>query len=295
MKSIYTIILLSITTLLLAQKPLEVEDIKKPMSDGTHVGLSILIHQATLDEVKKEWEDEIRGKSRSKPQTEGEEIQIKGTIIPLISNDSINIYSLLTPSKDGVKLDAWFQLKEAGYIDASKEKFYLPAKKLIHDFAVVQYKAAVAKQIEEEGKKLDELEKDFKKLAKEHDKLLKTVSENKVKIENTKNEISTNESDQERQRDLIQTQKKKVTQAGKLSEDAQKDEEKNLKDMEKDLDKMVKNNEKLHKDIVDYEAEIREAEREIAENETERDLKSEEIANQKKAIAKLEGVMENIK
>lgn len=294
MKTIYTLLFSLLALTLLAQNQLEVKDIKKNMSDGEHVGMSILIPDATQDMVKKPWEDAIRGKSKSKAQTVGEEVQIKGTLIPLISNDSMNVYTLFTPSKDGVKMDVWYELKEHGYIDVSKEKYYLPAKKFLYDFAVVQYKEVVKMEIDEADDKLDDLDKEFKKLAKEHDKLLAEVSDNKVKIENTKNEISTNESDQERQRDLIQAQKKKVFEAAKLSEDAKKQEEKNLKSLEKDLEKMVKENEKLHDDIVDYEADIREADREIKENETARELKSEQIADQKKLIAKLKDKLENI-
>lgn len=294
MKTIYTLVLSLFTLALFAQKPVEVEDIKKNMSDGEHVGMSVLIHDATQEMVKKPWEDAIRGKSKSKAQTVGEEIQIIGTIIPLISNDSMNIYSLFTPSKDGIKLDVWFELKEHGYIDVSKEKFYLPAKKFLFDFAVKQYKEVVKQEIEVAEDELDDLDKDYKKLAKDHDKLLATVSDSKVKIENTKNEISTNESDQERQRSLIQAQKKKVYEAAKLSDDAKKQEEKNLKSLEKDLDKMVKENEKLHDKIVDYEADIREAEREIKENETSRELKTDEIEAHKKLIAKLKDKLEKV-
>lgn len=270
-----------------AQKPLVIKDIKKAMSQGTEPGLEVMIHQAEQKDVVNAWEKAIKGKSRSKAENKGDEITILGTNLPIITNDSLNIYSTTTTSKEGVKLEVWFELAD-GFISPKNEQYYLPAKKFVYDFAIAQYKKAVAAELETEQDKLKDLNKELDKLAKEHDKLLASVSKENVQIESIKNEISTNSADQERQRDLIQTQKKKVTQAAKLSEDAKKDAEKELKGMEKDLSKLVKDYEGYHKDIVKCEANIREAEREIANNKTARELQQNEIDKQQKLIQGVE-------
>lgn len=293
MRALFSILLILSCSVAFAQKPLVVKDIKKAMSQGTQPGLEIMIHQAEQKEVIKAWEKAIKGKSKAKPETKDDEISIMGTNLPLITNDSLNIYSITTTSKDGTKLEVWFELKD-GYINPKNEQYYLPAKKFLHDFAVGQYKEAVAAELKTEQDKLDDLIKELDKLAKEHDKLLATVSKENVNIENTKNAISTNQADQERQRDLIQMQKKKVTEAAKVSEDAKKDAEKELKGMEKDLQKLVKDYEGYHKDIVKCEANIREAEREIANNETARDLQQTEIDKQQKLIQSIENKLTGI-
>ena len=293
MRTILSTLLVLSSLAVFAQKPLVIEDINKAMSQGTEPGLSIMIHQAQQKDVIDAWEKAIKGKSRSKAETKGDEIIIIGTNIPLISSDSLNIFSTTTTSNQGTLIEAWFELKD-GFISPKQEQYYLPAKKFLHDFAVGQYKEAVEAELETEQDKLEDLNKELDKMAKEHDKLLASVSKENVQIETIKNKISTNQADQERQRDLIQTQKKKVTQAGKLSEDAKKDAEKELKGMEKDLDKLVKDYEKYHKDIVKCEAKIRDAEREIANNKTERELLQSEIDKQQKLIQSIEDKLEGI-
>lgn len=287
MRTILSILFVMSSLAVFAQKPLVIKDIKKAMSQGTEPGLEVMIHQAEQKDVVNAWEKAIKGKSRSKAENKGDEITILGTNLPIITNDSLNIYSTTTTSKEGVKLEVWFELAD-GFISPKNEQYYLPAKKFVYDFAIAQYKKAVAAELETEQDKLKDLNKELDKLAKEHDKLLASVSKENVQIESIKNEISTNSADQERQRDLIQTQKKKVTQAAKLSEDAKKDAEKELKGMEKDLSKLVKDYEGYHKDIVKCEANIREAEREIANNKTARELQQNEIDKQQKLIQGVE-------
>lgn len=293
MRTILSILFILSSLALFAQKPLVVKDIKKAMSQGTEPGMEVMIHQAQQKEVVNAWEKAIKGKSKAKAESKGDEITIIGTVLPLISNDSLNIYSYTTTSKEGTKLEVWFELKD-GFINPKNEKYYLPAKKFVHDFAVSQYKLAVEEELEAEQDKLKDLEKELDKLAKDHDKLLATISKENVKIENTKNDISTNQADQERQRDLIQVQKKKVTEAAKVSEDAKKDAEKELKGLEKELSKLVKDYEGYHKDIVKSEADIREAEREVANNETARELQQNEIDKQQKLIQAVENKLAGI-
>lgn len=291
---IFLTLSLLVVSLAFGQKPIQVTDMSKAMSKGSRPGLSVLIHESEdLKGVTSAFIKAAKGKSKAKTETVGEETQVLNAGIPIITNDSLNVYATFTPSTEGIKLNVWFETVE-GFVSSKQEKYYLPAKKFLHDFAAEQYREVVRGQIKEEQKKLKDLDKDLDKLNKDNDKLLSTVSENRVKIENIKNDISVNESDQERVRGQIQAQKKTVDQARNISEDAFKSAEKELKSLEKQLDKLVKEHENYYKQINDLESDIREAERDIIDVENDREVLLGKIKDQKDVIAKLESKLENI-
>lgn len=274
-----------------AQETIEIVPVTGKMSKGENAGFEFMIWQATEELVSKDWEKAIRGESKSKPEEKGDELVIVGTLLPSITADSLNVYSQMIPSKEGLKMTVWVEHAD-GYVTKDNEQLYLPLEKFLHEFAATKYREAVEKEIELEEDVLKDLEKEQDKLGKEHDKLLADISKNEVRIQETKNKIGTNESDQENQRGLIQAQKKKVQKT--KNEEAKDAEEKVLKDLEKDLKKLVKEHEGYHKDVVKMQSEIREAERDVSDNELARNLKQEEIEKQKVKLQGIQAKLSNI-
>lgn len=293
MKWIYFCIIMGCTTMVWAQQPIKLTPITANMSQGEQPGFEVMIWQAQLKQVQGDWEKAIRAKSKSKPEMLNDELVIKGTVIPDVSADSLNLYTLFTESKEGLKMTVWAETPN-GYITADDANAYLPLDKFLHAFATSEYKEAVEAEIKVEEGILKDLNKELSKLGKEHDKFLSAVSDNEVEINGIKNKISMNEGDQAAKRDAIQSQKKQVLKASEMSSEAKKAAGKEQKELEKELKQLVKEHKNYHKDIVKLEAGIRETEREVSNNKLARDLKQEEINKQTRKIQGLKEKLDNI-
>ncbi|MDX2002598.1 MAG: hypothetical protein SFW35_09200 [Chitinophagales bacterium] len=294
MKSLaLSILFLCLLTHAHAQVPIIVTNAEQTMSKGSHTAFSITIPQAQKKDVDDAWAKAVKQKSKSKAAQIGNELVIIGTLIPLITTDSLNIYATTVATTEGVKLDAYFETK-AGFIQADNASLVLPAQKFVHDFAVSAYKKAVTDELNIENEKLQDLEQELKGLAKEEDKLVADIKKKETQISNIKNDIIANEGDQATKRNLIQAQKQKVESAKKVSKDSEAAEVKNLKALEKELDALIKTNEKLHAKITDLETGIRENGREIDTLKQNQGLKNEAIGVQKQRVqlvtTKLNGI-----
>jgi predicted nucleic acid-binding Zn-ribbon protein len=279
---------------LYAQLPIEVDEKVMPMSRGNQPGLEVMIHDAELKDVQKEWENYMKSADRPDINEEKDEIQALGATVEAISNQPINVFAKFTELKGGTYGQIFFQFEDDFLSSKSSSLKLQAAKKFVYDFAIQEYRYAIEEKLGEEEDKLKDIEKEKKKIIKDIDDNHKTISENERDINQIKNDLKINESDQDVMVQQITKQKKLVLEYAGKSEEAEKAAEKELGDYENDYKKLQKENEKLHKKIDDAEEDIREAERNLDMNKADLSRKQDEMIEQKAIIEVIKEKLENL-
>lgn len=287
MKFLSLAVLLLFNVAILSAQDLKVEHVTRSMSQGEQPGFSVTLPQADVKVVEAGLANALQGKSRNKPSKENNEWVMRQTIMPQITQDTLDVYARTISTTEGVVVEFFFK-DSIGFVNKDRAIIQAQAEKFVYDFAKTQRKATLENQIDAAKDLLKTFEKDYASLSKDLEKLNQDITKSKLEIDENKNKIATNDADQDRMREQIQAQKKKVTEAAKLSSDAKKAEEQNLKSLEKDLDKLIKEKEKLHKEIVKCETKIRDAELEAKNLEIAINDKQQQIAEQNGKIKSLQ-------
>ena len=282
-----------------AQKKIEVTNENVNMSKGNQPVYVVIIPEANLESVKKEWIKLIRQNTKSKVEETGSEINIQGTLINEIYNQPINIYSALISADSAIKLVSAFEIDSVFFEldDKNKtienEKIHTSIKGFVRKFAVDQYKVAVQLQADSEEKKLNNLNKEFENLNKQVESDRKEIKENEQNIKNSQDAIATYEKDNERMVAEINA-KKEANASIKDNPELQKTAKDQLKDLEKEKNSIENNLEKEQKNIVKYQANIEELNGAIENNIQLIEEKKSEITNQeatvKQVTTKLNGI-----
>lgn len=279
--------LLLINVAFLSAQDIKVETVTRSMSQGEQPGFSVTLPQADVKVVESGLASTLQGKSRNKPVKENNEWVMRQTVVPQITQDTLDVYARTISTTDGVVVEFYFK-DSTGFVSKERTIINAQAEKYVYDFAKTQRKATIENQIDAAKDLLKTFEKDYASLSKDLEKQNQAVTKSQLEIDESKNKISTNEADQDNLRSQIQAQKKKVHEAGKLSSDAKKAEEQNLKNLEKELSKLIKDKEKLHKDIVKCETTIRDTELEIKNLEIAIKDKQDQIAEQNSKLKALQ-------
>lgn len=293
-----SILILAIVTLffkpLYAQLPIEIDEKVMPMSKGNQPGLEVLIHDAQVKDVQKEWEDYMKSAEKPEIVKEQDEIQALGAVVEVVSNEMVNVFAKFTQLKEGTYGQVFFQTEDNFLSSKSNPLKLEAAKKFLHDFALEEYRYVIEVELKEAEDKFDELEKDKKKIIKDIDDNHKSISENEREISQLKNDIKINESDQNVMVQQITKQKKLVLDFAGKSEEAEKAAEKELSGFENDYKKLQKEHEKLHKKIDDAEEDIREAERNLDMNQADLKRKQDQIIEQKALLEVIKEKLDNL-
>ncbi|MCB9190086.1 MAG: hypothetical protein H6603_08820 [Flavobacteriales bacterium] len=153
--------------------------------------LSVIIKDATADDVKKAWKKQLKdlkGKVNDKTIIFGDDCQAKS-----MGDNTFDVYSIVEDLGDqGIKLVAAFDLGGAYLSTADHPEKYPAAEQIMKQFALDQAKAVLANEIDASEKILKGLEKDFSGLEKDKEKLEKDIEDYKKKIEEAKAAIEQN-------------------------------------------------------------------------------------------------------
>lgn len=293
-----SILILAIVTLffkpLYAQLPIEIDEKVMPMSKGNQPGLEVLIHDAQVKDVQKEWEDYMKSAEKPEIVKEQDEIQALGAVVEVISNEMVNVFAKFTQLKEGTYGQVFFQAEDNFLSSKSNPLKLEAAKKFLYDFTLEEYRYVIEVELKEAEDKFDDLEKEKKKIIKDIDDNHKSISENEREISQLKNDIKINESDQDVMVQQITKQKKLVLDFAGKSEEAEKAAEKELSGFENDYKKLQKEHEKFHKKIDDAEEDIREAERNLDMNKADLKRKQDQIIEQKAVIEVIKEKLDNL-
>jgi hypothetical protein len=191
--NISTIILfVFITSSLFAQKT-KVEESVVKIAGGNNNALTVLISEANQKSVTNEW---ISYMKNNKAKVKGKkEIFADDAILPLLSPNSVDVYAIITQSKNDVKLIVAFDLGGA-FLSSKAHPFqYEAAEKMIYDFSVNISKQNVQSSMATEKKNMSTLEKRKSKLAKSNSSMQKSNQKMNQQIESNEKSINSNQKE----------------------------------------------------------------------------------------------------
>jgi DNA repair exonuclease SbcCD ATPase subunit len=284
MKRMYLFgISLSLVLSLFAQKPIEVKEITCKFSHGEYPGVSLVIPEAKYDDIAKEWTKRLEKGTKSALTIDKGEYSIFGAQIQEISENPVNVYSILHSQDSAVLLEVSIELKPKEFLSkAYSEQEYAHVHDYLFQFGKEEYTNVANGQLNEEENKLKALEKELSSLQNAKSKLEKDIVEENNNILNYEDQIELLRSDASNLNEQIGQERK--TLLGLKDEEAQKVKEKQIKDLEKDKDKMLKDVENYQKKIVDSKSNINTAEMDIETNINEQQAKTGEIQVQKRVL-----------
>ncbi len=256
MKHFYTLIILALFSIsgIRAQNPIVVSEDEFDIGNGTVTGYSVVIPEVNYDKVLKDWIRYLETGTRSKVVEKGNNLSIFGAKVKPLSEDPVNVYSMVKEDNGGVKIQTAFELEREQYAGSAE---YANGRKYLFDFAKDEYMEVVSEQLSAEEKKLRSLKNDLTGLENDQARMEKSTKTSQETIE----EENQNLADYKNQLASLTPEEyhgdsAAVTGMGSRSADDVKDLEKERK--------------KLNREINSSEEKIDRAEKEIAQNE--RDL-----------------------
>jgi hypothetical protein len=274
---------LSLIIPLFAQKPIEIEEIQCTFSHGEHPGLSLTIPEAEYDDVAKEWTKRLEKRTKSKITIENGEYAIFGALIPEISENPLNVYSILRSQDSAVVLDVSFEIKPKEFLSREQsEKEFALVRDHLFQFGKEEYSDVANEQLKEEEKKLRTFEKELSSLENEKSKLEKSIVEENNNILGNNDKIELLKADASLINEKLSEGKAELLKLN--DEEMKKTKESQLKELEKNKKQVLKDIENLQKKTVDSESNIHTAELEIESNVNDQLAKIEEIDKQKLVV-----------
>jgi hypothetical protein len=187
------------------------------MSRGSQNALSVVIPKADAKTVGKEWKSTLKDWNAKVKEKKGEIFADNARIKELSDNNTIDIYSLATDTKEGALLTVFFDLGGAFLSSAQHADKFRTAENLVYQFAVTQEKQVVGVEIVVGEKLLKKLQDEQIDLQAKHSTLLKEIARNKEIIVQKQLEITeaegmaqTNLQAQEAKKVEVENQKKVV-------------------------------------------------------------------------------------
>lgn len=243
--------------LVFSQTKIEVNEGIYEMSKGMKNGYEVMVPEAMLREVKSDFSHYIRKDSKSRAEEKDGEIILIGAKNRDISPDLFNIYAKLQDTEAGIKITAFFTPDDSAFISTAENASQSGAiKKYLREFALVQYKDIVKKELGDEKKKQEQLEGQLGDLIHSKQKSERNINESKRSIENNNRDIeSTNKQivlkDEEivKQKGMVSTLKGSGGEEEKLAEKNLKNLEGEKRKMDKDKESMARENDKMNSRI----------------------------------------------
>jgi hypothetical protein len=257
--------------------------------------LSVLIPDAKLKNVQKDWERYAGAGSRGKASSAQGQYTQYGAINQNISPDPFNITARLLATTDGVRVSIWlsdnnnFQNAKASAPDRN-----LALKKYLRDFAVAEYRQAVTDEKNNAMEKQKGIENELTKLIKEEEKSGKRIERDRASIHHTNDAITTSNLDIQSLTAKIESQKGMVDNNA-ADPNASKGARKTLKELEDQKKDLQKLNDKRGKEIMNWSDEIRADERAIADLKEREISKKVDIEKQKQVVQEIQTKLDSIK
>lgn len=295
MKIIKQILFIALVILSLngfSQNPIAVNVSPAPVSMDTQSSFVVLIPQAVLKDVKRDWLKYMNYGSPGKAtEMNGENLQT-GVVNKNISAAPFNIYSKLTETTEGVRLLVW--LDERSISTQPSRAQHLALQKYVYDFAVQQYRLAVQKELKTEQAKQKKLENDLAGFIKGEEKSTKTVNANMRSTERTSDAITTNNGDIQNSTEKISDQKQNV-ERNAADPNAQKGAKKTLAELEGEKKDLQKQNETQNKKVDNKNKENRAEMRSMETSQENQANTTAALEKQKQVVRDVQIKLDNIK
>jgi len=283
-----------------AQEKIEVTNTQALMSKGPQTCYVVTIPQADLDIVQKNWIKKLQEGIKNKVKTVNQELMLNQVVKSELSNDTMNIYSLIIQKEENrIIMNVFFEIQGVFFApkedkkDLVSDKTDNNIKNYLRAFAVDQYKIAVTNELEGEQKKLETLEEDLKKLEKEEESMTKDNSSLENDIDKTEREIKQIEANiDQKNKAILDNNASILTITGEEDKKAAQEKQKGL---EKERNKLEKDRSNAKDDISSYKSKIEKNNNNIEEGKKLQEDKKEEIEKQTEVIKEVQAKLDGIK
>ncbi|MCO5247802.1 MAG: hypothetical protein M9887_02470 [Chitinophagales bacterium] len=277
-----------------------VNEIQQTISQGEQTGLEVFIPEVSLKTVQStlsKWTKSNKGKYIASKKSE--EIFQDNVMLTDVSDNTVDMYTYLSPENGGVKLKTFVDLGGAFLSSASHPEAFQAMGKELEDFARNMLIAKVNTDISNEEKALKKLQSDLKSLESQNDKFHKDIAKNQDNIQKQELAMKQNELDQKSKEEQINIQQQIVLEtrakrnsmsstlddaSKKLLDGQVKTEEKSLKKFQDQLKKLKSQYSSSAKSIQNSKTIISQRERDITKNESDHETKLKQIEIQNKII-----------
>jgi len=257
--------------------------------------LTVMIPQARLRDVQKDWQRYVGAGSKGKASSAQGQYTQYGAVNKNISPDPFNITATLLGTTDGVRVSVW--LSDNNNFQNSKEPASdrkLALEKYMHDFAVAEYRQAVTEEKNIAISKEKDMEKTLSKLIREEERAAKRKDGDIASIQHATDAIATTKLDIQSQSAKIEAQKVNV-QNNASDPNAAKGATKTLNELEAQKKSLERTNDKRGKDIDDWNNDIRAQDRAIADYKDKETTQKAVIEKQKQSIQDIQAKLDGIK
>lgn len=303
------VLFLTVSVAIAQQSDFVVNEIEGTISQGQQTGFEIRIPEVDLKSIQSslsKWTKSHKGKYVSSKKSQ--EIFQDNVMLSTVSENTVDMYTTLTPTKEGVTLQTYVDLGGTFLTSAEHPQAFQAMEKELIDFARTQLVSKVSGDLKTEEKQLKTLESELKTLIKNNDSYNKDIVNNKDNINKQELAMATNEIDQKtkeqqivlQQQILLAAREKRnamgsVDPATKKMLDGQvKTEEKSLKSFESQLKKLKNEYVSSVKSIDNSKNTIAQREQDINKNEDEQKTKTQQIELQKQIVEAVKNKRSNI-
>ena len=190
MKSIVSILILSIISIHLNAQKITITNVSENLGGSYNPALQISIPHANTKTVEKKWNSFLKD-YRAKVKTSKDEIV--GHHFVLKATDTLEVFSRITESADGVTLTASFS-RDGIFISAITDQTdFDMLSKLIHDMALPIAKDGLDEKIDDAAGAFEGKTKEHDNLIKSNERLQKDNEKMKSRISDNEREINDNE------------------------------------------------------------------------------------------------------
>lgn len=204
--------LVALSTLLSAQKAIEVLERNATMSLGARTGYAVAFEGKTKKELKSNFEAFIQqyGKKISLKEISKTEYMLDDIVVNTISEKPIDIYIVFEEAKQGTTMTGFFDMGD-GFISSTNQPIkYKDAENFMRRFAWRMEKIQVQAKLDDANKQMEKRKTEQKDLEKKNESLNKQISDCKATIDKAQTELKNNEGLQQSKQTEISSQQKTI-------------------------------------------------------------------------------------
>jgi len=279
-----------------AQSSVKVKEVTLAMSKGTNNGFEVEIPQSNVKEVERDWKRRLTAGSKAKLTENNGEIAMHGWEDKEISQQTFNLYSIISSTETGVKLTVWFTYNDTTFFNTRSGKAEATAaSRFVHDFGAAEYFLAIKNAHQKAREKLDKLKDDLEKNIRAEEKSNQRINENKRAISRAQEDLTINDNDQKEATAAITTQQAEVTKARAENAAVYNAANKSLEEQQDEKKKLQARADDLHRKMDSWNKEIAAEEKNMATAKQAEAQTSDAISKQKLLIKDLEARLKTIR
>jgi chromosome segregation ATPase len=332
MKRIFTATILLAGLFASGQRKIEVFITEKDMSQGKQTAFVVLVPEAKIDLVEKEWKKYANDRSMIESITKGvpgrfientyktiantistekeleknnqklrvvkenDEFVIRNIVHQHLTQHLLDIYARITQLDSSTQVSAFYRYSDSIFINESNvdEEAIISLKNYMYQFGIEAYKSEVQNQIDTEEKVLNRMKTTLNNMESKNESLEKAITRAESEIENCESEIEMNYERLPEANNMVANVKKQML--GRSKDSPEFAELKlQLKEREKEKKEIMNDTQRLKTKIKQQEFRIKKANSEILTSQREQETQSSKIEAQKSVISGLEEKLLNIR